>query len=392
MNAPSVDEFLQKAMAMRATLEGRAAETRGLRRVPDETMAELKAAGFFKMMQPARYGGYEMNPKDFYRVAIEIARACPSSGWVLSVVGVHNWQLGLLDDKAQQEVWGEDDNTLISSSYAPRGVATPVEGGYEFGGEWSFSSGSDHADWVFVGGLMPEDKRFPGQPQIGSFLIPRSDYEIIDDWHVTGLKGSGSKSIKVPTTFVPSHRVHSFMDGFLGIAPGHAVNSSPIYKLPFGQVFIRAVSTPCIGAAQGALDAYCDYNSTRLNSVGQKVLDSPAGQLAAAGAQTAISTAKLKLNHAFDTLLGNIDKGEPFVDVERVEFRNDSCQTVNTLIPAVQELLANSGGSAIYEGNRVNEIYQDMLAFRQHAANQPHTPSINLGAVMFGAALQDPFC
>ncbi|MFK8021436.1 MAG: acyl-CoA dehydrogenase family protein [Pseudomonadales bacterium] len=392
MNNSTAENLLQRAKDMRPVLESRSSHTRTLRRIPDETITELKAAGFFKMMQPARYGGYEMSPKDFYKVVIEVARGCPSTGWVLSVVGVHNWQLGLLDDQAQQEVWGQDNNTLISSSYAPRGKAEPVDGGFNFSGQWQFSSGSDHAEWVFVGGLMPDDERFPDIPQIGSFLIPRSDYEIVDDWHVTGLQGSGSKTIKVQKAFVPSYRVHSFMDGFLGIAPGHAVNTAPIYKLPFGQVFIRAVSTPCIGAAQGALDAYCKYNSERLNSVGKKVVDSPAGQLAAARAQTAISTAKLKLNNTYDTLLGYVDRGEPFNNVDRVEFRNDSCQVVDTLIPAVQELLANSGGSAIYQGNRVNEIFQDMLAFRQHAANQPYTPAINLGAVMFGAELMDPFC
>ena len=126
--------------------------------------------------------------------------------------------------------------------------------------------------------------------------------------------------------------------------------------------------------------------------VGQKVVDSPAGQLAAARAQAAIRTARLKLHFAFDTLLDYAERGEPYRDLDRVEFRYDSCNTVETLIPIVQELLANSGGSAIYLGNTVNEMYQDILAFRQHAANQPYTPTINFGAVMFGAPMQDFFC
>ena len=145
-------EMLDKAIAMQDMLREKAQHTRGLRRIPDEIMAKLIDAGFFKMMQPARYGGYEMNPKHFYDVVFEIARACPSTGWVLSVVGVHNWQLGLLDDRAQQDVWGQDDNQLISSSYAPKGKAEPVKGGFKFSGQWQFSSGCDHCNWIFVGG------------------------------------------------------------------------------------------------------------------------------------------------------------------------------------------------------------------------------------------------
>ncbi|MGI9294226.1 MAG: acyl-CoA dehydrogenase family protein [Pseudomonadales bacterium] len=394
MNTQTIDpqELIKRAVAMQATLRERAKETRELRSLPVETIAEMKTAGFFKMIQPKRYGGYEMNPKHFYDVVFEVSRACPSSGWVLSVVGVHNWQLGLLDDKAQQDVWGQDTSVLISSSYAPKGKAEAVDGGFDFSGRWQFSSGSDHCDWIFVGGFLPEDPALPGVPQLGSFLIPRRDYEIVDDWYTTGLQGSGSKTLVVKQAFVPNYRVHSFMQGFTCQSPGQAVNAAPLYKLPFGQVFIRAVSTPSIGAAQGALDAYCKYNSERLNSVGQKVVDSPAGQIAAAKAHSAIRTTRLKLHYAFDTLLDFAARGEPFREIDRVEFRYDSCDTVATLVPIVQALLANSGGSAIYQGNTVNDFYQDMLAFQQHAANQPYTPTINLGAVMFGGPVQDFFC
>lgn len=381
-------QLLERASAMQAVLRERASEARKLRRVPEQTIAEFQAAGFFKMMQPKRYGGYEMNPKHFYDVVFELARACPSSAWVLSVVGVHNWQMGLLDDRAQQEVWGEDNSVLISSSYAPRGKAVAVEGGFNFSGRWQFSSGCDHCDWIFVGGLLPNEENIP---MLGSFLIPRPDYVIEDDWHTTGLQGSGSKSLIVENAFVPAYRVHSFLEGYQCKSPGQAVNPSPIYKLPFGQVFIRAVSMPAVGATQGALDAYCDYNSQRLNSVGMKVVDAPAGQLAAARAQAAISSARYKMHQAYDTLLSRVENDEAFTPLERAEFRFDSCNAVESCVQVAQELLANSGGSAIYQGNTVNEIFQDLLAFRQHAANQPDVPAKNLGAALFGLPVDDFF-
>lgn len=383
-------EFLERARAMHATLLERRPEARELRRVPDQTIADFKAAGFFKMMQPARYGGYEMNPRYFYEVVFEIARACPSSGWVLSVLGVHNWQLGLLDDRAQQDVWGSDDNVLIASSYAPKGKVVPEEGGYRFSGQWQFSSGSDHSEWIFVGGMIPpaNEDEVPG---ISSFLIPRSDYEIVDDWFTTGLQGSGSKQLVVKDAFVPSYRVHGFDEGFRCESPGQQVNTNPIYKLPFGQVFVRAVSMPAVGATQGALDAYCDYNANRLNSVGMQAKEFPASQSAGAEARSVISTCRLKMANAYDTLLDKATRGEAYSDLERAEFRYDAARSVDDCVKAVQQLLANSGGSAIYQGNRVNEIFQDMLAFRQHAANQPDSGAKNVGAVLFGQPNMDMF-
>jgi 3-hydroxy-9,10-secoandrosta-1,3,5(10)-triene-9,17-dione monooxygenase len=381
---PDPGELLARARAMAPVLRERASEAREARRVPAETIAEFKAAGFFRMMQPQRYGGFEMSPRHFYDVVFEIARACPSSGWVLSVVGVHNWQLALLDDRAQQDVWGSDQDALISSSYAPKGVVEKVDGGYRFSGRWQFSSGSDHCDWIFVGGIIPPEPGDEEPPAITSFLLPRDDYEIVDDWYTTGLQGSGSKSLVVENAFVPEYRTHSFRDGYLCVGPGQAVNGSPIYRLPFGQVFIRAVSMPAVGAAQGALDAYCDYNSERLNSVGMQAKEFPASQEAGARALSTIHTAQLKMRHAYETLLGHVERDEAFADIERAEFSYDASRSVDECVTAVQQLLANSGGGAIYVGNRVNEIFQDMLAFRQHAANQPDAAGKNVGAVLFG--------
>src|SRR5262249_55418105 len=140
------------------TLRDRAQEAEDARRISEETIKSLQETGFFKLLQPARYGGLEASPVDFYRGVRLIASACGSPGWVSSVLGVHPWQLALFDERAQDEVWGEDPTTLVSSSYAPMGRAKVVDGGFQFSGRWSFSSGCDHAQWVFLGGLvMGED-------------------------------------------------------------------------------------------------------------------------------------------------------------------------------------------------------------------------------------------
>src|SRR5213080_2483098 len=189
-------------------LRQRAQETEDARVVPAESVKSLAETGFFRLLQPKSAGGLEADPVTFFTAVRLIASACGSTGWVSSVVGVHPWQLALFPQQAQQEVWGEDNDTLVSSSYAPMGKLTPTEGGYELTGRWSFSSGCDHCSWVLLGALVigPEGKPV----DFLTVLIPRSDYAIDDVWNVVGLCGTGSNDIVIEKKFVPAHRTLSF--------------------------------------------------------------------------------------------------------------------------------------------------------------------------------------
>ncbi len=119
LQSPRAQELIDKARAMGPALRQRAAQCKADRRVPDETIADFHEAGFFKILQPEQWGGYAMDPQVFYSVGLEVARFCPSSAWILGVIAVHNWQLAVFDDRAAQDVWGDDPSVLISSSYAP---------------------------------------------------------------------------------------------------------------------------------------------------------------------------------------------------------------------------------------------------------------------------------
>src|SRR5688572_11851895 len=175
MDRPSDDELREQAHALTPALHQRAARTAELRRIPDDTIADLQAAGLFKLLQPARWGGFEVDPGLFFDVQIALAAACPSTAWVFGVVGVHSWQLALFPLAAQEDVWGDDASTLISSSYAPTGKVERLEGGYRIRGRWSFSSGCDHCRWVFLGGMVPPERE-GAPPEMRTFLLPRADY------------------------------------------------------------------------------------------------------------------------------------------------------------------------------------------------------------------------
>ncbi|WP_425329773.1 acyl-CoA dehydrogenase family protein [Streptomyces cacaoi] len=249
-----------------------AAESAG--RVPDESVAELAGTGFFRLLQPTAFGGLAADPGLFYTCVKEIARACGSTGWIASVLGVHNWQLGLFPEEAQREVWGGDDGARISSSYAPTGKVTPVEGGFRFSGRWSFSSGCEHADWVFLGGLIKGEDGAPVDSR--TFLLPYGDYRIEKNWDTLGLRATGSHDIVVDDVFVPEHRTLSFLDTSALDCPGQRLNPEPLYRLPFAALFTSTIATPLVGIAEGAYATYVAVTRERFRvSYGQKVKEDP---------------------------------------------------------------------------------------------------------------------
>lgn len=379
--------LIEAARALAPALAERVAEADALRRVPDATIADFRDAGFFRMLQPARWGGLEVEPRTFFDVQMTIGAACASSAWVLGVVAVHAWQLALFPLAAQEEVWGADRAALISSSYAPTGKVTRVDGGFRISGRWSFSSGCDHCQWVFLGGMVPGDA-----PEMRTFLVPRRDYRIEDNWHVVGLKGTGSKDIVVEDAFVPEHRTHRLIDGFKRSSPGNEVNPAPLYRLPFGQIFVRSVSTTAIGIAQGALDAYRRNTASRIAaSDGAKVALDPSAQAVAAHAAAAIEDLQATLHRNFEELMGQAARGEEMPLERRLKFRLDSSLAVARAVEVVDALFTESGGRAIFLGSPLLRCFLDVHAARAHYANNPEKPGRNFGGVLLGQKNADFF-
>lgn len=387
---PTAAELLARARALVPVLREREAAALAARQVPAETVADFQEAGFFQILQPRRWGGFELSPQVFYDVQIEVARGCPSSAWILGVIAVHNWQLAVFDPRAQEEVWGEDPRTLISSSYMPVGRVAPVEGGYRLSGRWGFSSGSAHCDWVFVGAFVPTPEGQP--PDMRTCLVPRADYTIDDVWHTTGLRATGSNDIVMDEVFVPEHRTHRFADGFRCDNPGNAVNPGPLYRLPFGQIFVRSVSTPAIGMAVGALEAFVEDNVARVSrATGAQVKDNPRAQRVAAEASAAIDGCRLVLERNVREMLERAERGERIPVEDRVRYRYDSTHAVLQCVAVVDALHAASGGRAIFDSSRINRYFLDIHACRAHYANNPDAPVGNLGRVMFGQRNTDYF-
>ena len=339
MNA---ETLIQRARDMVPTLKERAKQCEADRKVPDETVAEMKEAGLFDVLKPKQYGGFEMDPQVFYEICMTLAEGCMSTAWIYGVIGVHNWQIALFDPKAAEDVWKDDTSVLIASTYMPKGQVTPVEGGFKFSGRWGFSSGIDHCDWVFLGGLIFNEGE---PPEYRTFLLPRSDFTVEDTWHVMGLKGTGSNDIVVNDVFVPEYRTHKASDGFMGTNPGRETFTSDLYKLPFGQIFVRAVSTAAIGGLQGMLNEFVGFGRSQIGSMGAKTADNPLAQAAVADATNTIDELKTILNRNFDVLMGKIRAGEPLDDIEqRLHFRNQAAQVVERCAQSAWKIFSSTGG------------------------------------------------
>jgi 3-hydroxy-9,10-secoandrosta-1,3,5(10)-triene-9,17-dione monooxygenase len=352
-------------------LRQRAQETEDQRMVPAESVKALAETGFFRLLQPASAGGLEADPVTFFTAVRLIASACGSTGWVSSVVGVHPWQLALFPAQAQQDVWGADPETRMSSSYAPTGKAALTDGGYRLSGRWSFSSGCAHASWVLLGGIVTNDE---GQPvDFCTFLVPASDYTIDDVWDTVGLRGTGSNDIVVGDVFVPRHHALSFTDVTRCKCPGQEVNSGPLYRIPFGSIFSYAITTPIIGMATGAYQAHVEYQQQRVRAsyVGQKSADDPFAQVRVAEAAGLLDVAWLALERDMTELMGHARAGEKIPLPLRLRVRRDQVTGTGQAIRAVDLLFENSGGRALKLGTPIQRFWRDAHAGRVHAINDP---------------------
>ncbi|GAB89739.1 3-hydroxy-9,10-secoandrosta-1,3,5(10)-triene-9,17-dione monooxygenase oxygenase subunit [Gordonia rhizosphera] len=384
----AAEQVLEKINALLPEIEQRAQQTEDLRRIPDETVSSLEGAGFFKLMQPEQWGGYQVDPVTFYEAVRRIATACGSTGWVSGIIGIHNWHLALFDQQAQEDVWGRDTSVRISSSYAPMGMGEVVDGGYKVNGSWAWSSGCDAADWAFVGGPVIKD----GKPvDFVSFLIPRTDYTIKDVWNVVGLRGTGSNTLEVKDVFVPRHRMLSMRTMSMGQSPGLKQNTAPVYRMPWGTIHPSTISAPIVGMAYGAYHAHVEHQGKRVRAAyaGEKAKEDPFAKVRIAEAASDIDAAWRQLSGNLQDEYDRILAGEEIPMELRLAARRDQVRATGRAIAAIDRLFENSGAHALENGTPIQRFWRDAHAGRVHAANDPERAYVAFGNGEFGIPIGD---
>lgn len=379
---------LDRLVELRDYFESQGREAEQLGRLPDKTAQALKETGIIRMLQPQRFGGYESHPVDFMRAVLEAAEHDGSAGWVAGVVGVHPHELAQTDLRLQEEIWGQDNDTWVASPYAPMGQARPVEGGYLFNGRWSFSSGTDHCQWVMIGGFVTDpDGGLPDRDQsrIMHFCLPRSDYEIVaDSWEVMGLRGSGSRDLIVKDAFVPDYRAIPQDEIVAGTAAKQLGLDNPLYAIPRAVMFSGAITCATLGLAKGVLRAYKAYNQERIQLGGARAnLDPNHLQL--------LGRAEADIDASIRHFLGDIEdvydaaaSGDPVSIETRVKVRRNQVRATHRATEAADALFMHGGGGALHLDKPLQRAWRDLHAGMNHIVNVAE-PVYNLaGLQAFG--------
>ena len=361
--APTIDGMVERAGALLPKLRERAATTEALGQLPTETVQDFRDGGFFRLFQPRRFGGLEL---DYGRTQLELCgtlgQACGSSAWVQMVVACHAWCLAMFPEAAQQAVWGEDPETLVASAFGfSTGKGRPVEGGYWVEGDWVFSSGSNLCEWIILGTRLEQS----GPPKQIWTLLPRVDWEILDTWHAAGLKGSASNDIRVRGAFVP----HEFsLDiGFApggGPTPGSLVNPNPMYGLPLAGFFYFNVTTEALGIARGAIDAFADQltgRGDRPNLYGRHM------RLAESSAE--VDAAEALIRSDVEVIDRILHSGAPVEPRFQARLGRDLSFMVKLCAQAVDRLTGAVGAHGMDDDNPVHRASRDIHAIANHAVN-----------------------
>ena len=376
---PRLEELMARAESLIPVLRERAQRAEELRRLPDETIADLHSSGLFRMLQPARVGGSELPYRALFELSAVIGRGCGSTAWVLANLAAHHWLLGMWHPEAQDEIWGESPDNLIGSALIfPRGRARRVPGGYRLSGRWPFSSGIDAATWAMIGALVIDEETGQSEPRI--FLVPASDYTIIDTWQVIGLSGTGSKDVEAADIYVPAHRTLAAERITGGPNRGSGVNPGALYQLPAISLFGFAIAGVSLGIARGAIQHFAETTRNRLSAyTGKNLADFTNIQVHLAEAAALADAAEAIALRDCDEAMRITEAGVVPSIEQRARYRRDGAFAATLCTKAVDLLFAATGGGAIYQRNPIQRAFRDV-----HAANAHYHLNWDVNGAIYG--------
>ena len=353
------------------------------RTVPVENIALLKGCGMHRAFQPRCYGGLEISLPEFTECVIALAGACASTAWAFSLLCTHSHQLAMFSKQIQDEIWGVNPDATASSSIAPFGRIEEVEGGILFSGEMGWSSGCDHAEWAILGCRRYNSE---GELEYCFAVLPRSDYEIRDDWFAAGMRGSGTKTLVVKDAFVPNHRIEAAKDMMEGRSSGFGLYPySKIFYTPYRPYFASGFASIGLGIAERMLEAFKEKTRNRVRAyTGASV-----GTAVPALMRLAESTHQVAAARAFleKTWQDHAEHGErhQYPSRETLAFwRTNQGYAVKMCIQAVDRLYQAAGGTAWFDSNELQRLFRDSHMTGAHAYTDYDVCSQILGRELMG--------
>jgi len=383
------EEMIHRASAMVPVLRERQQECERLGRIPQITNDEFVAAGFYRILQPRRFGGYEFGMPTFARVMMEVSRGCPSSGWVLALTGGHAIMLSaFFSEEAQIDVYGADGEFRGPSRTPPYVIARPVEGGFILNGEWNYVSGCDIATHVFGGINIVSTAG--DEPRVG--IIDRSDFTIVDDWDTIGMRGTGSRRVVVRDAFIPEYRTIPPMRDAFGSrnAPGRRVHANPVYVAGrLVSVLFEEMAAVAVGIARGALDIYeRELCSSRLPMPPYALRSETAEHQRHFGeAWATIQVADATVMHIAEQYMEfarqDVEEEIPFSDERDLELQLLEQHATRLAGDAVDLMFRTAGTHVAQSSSMLQRYFRDMAVLKTHIAAQTERGAESFGREHF---------
>ena len=382
------DALVDKARTIGELAWSRREETERDRRLPDEVVETLRASGLMKLCRHRRWGGAEADPMTFLDVGRELARGSGALGWIFSVLGFHEWYMSFASEQLQAEVWANEPDAMVCDSYAPVGQIERTAEGYSLQGRWRFCSGIEWASWIAVGGIAvaPDGEH----PEHLMFFVPKSEMTVIDDWNTLGLRGTASRSVNIPRTFVPDHRVLALGRLMNAEDRGPVAEDGPLWRVPLTTMQGLAILTPSTGIAQRAVEEFGSWTKARVRPYegNAPAKEAPAPQFALAEAQTqweaTWALAQKYAQEGWDRAI----EGRPWVltEEERARYFAWRAYVGRTSVETTDQLYIGSGAMALFDTHPLQQLFRDVHSTGVHIGVDRADAYSSRGRVAMGFA------
>lgn len=366
----STRSLVEAASALAPRLRQRAPDAERQRMVPAETIAEMRAAGLFRVMQPAAYRGHGGEFADYIVIAEELGAGCPSTAWIYANVVLKSWMVGMYPREAQDDIWARDPDTIVSSILRPTGRSKPVPGGDRLSGKWSYVSGVDHTQWTIIGSMR---ELGGGAVEPVVHLVPRADYRIEDNWHVAGLAATGSKDIVLHDVLVPAHRTITMKQAQSGAAPGAAIHpDNPVFRVPLMSSFGFFICAPIVGIAKGAIECFTETIGSRstmgaaAGGGGVGLSSLPTIQLRIAEAQMRFEASRATMLDAAVATMHESGRTGSVSEAQRIANRRAQSYSSRIAVEAVDLLFEAMGAGGLFLSQDIQRYWRDAHAGAAH--------------------------
>jgi alkylation response protein AidB-like acyl-CoA dehydrogenase len=382
------------ARSLIPTLKARSKDTAALGRLPAETIADLEAGGLLSMTTPRRFGGEAVSVRTFLNVVAELGRADAGVAWVTALTNVTTWCAAtFFGAEAAEEVFGGAKPARVTGVLSPRkAVVKKVEGGYLIEeGLWGFNSGIYHATWDMLGiPLVDATGKVVDQ---GVALIPVEQIEILNDWNVIGISGSGSSSVSVKNVFVPNARIGSVTRAIEGDYPSSHLADEPLFQTACMPMLAIILAFPALGLGVAALETFLETLPRRSIQYSwyAKQSEAPITHLQVGEASAKIDAARAILERHADAMDASAASGVYMDFLERAKVRRDVGYAEKLIWEAVDMLASASGGSLASANNPMTKIWQDARIASLHGIVTPNTNFETYGRILCGMTPGTPF-